>query len=202
MSRLITFGCSYTYGEGLPDVKLNLLRNPKAPSKLSWTKILSDELGLELVNVSFPGSSNTEILYNILTFNFQPDDIVVVMWTHCVRDIRFDSWLQFISQRTRLGFWTTNSNKAWESQITIKDYVYKTWLSIHHAGLFLKSKKINHLHYPFEVSEYKSHVIKELIVDDFSEEGFIVVDKVKDGHPGVESNKLTAYNILRILNEK
>ena len=142
MLRLITFGCSYTYGEGLSDVKKSILGgNPINQSKLGWASLLSQKLNLELVNISYPGTSNTEILYNILTFDFKSTDIVVIMWTHPIRDIMFDSWTKFISFRTRLGFWKKETNKAWAEQVNIKDYVIKTWICIHHADLLLKLKK-------------------------------------------------------------
>lgn len=76
MSRLITFGCSYAYGTGLPDCNnwmFNKLHNLK-PSKMGWASLLAKKLKVDCVNESFPGSSNTEILYNVLKFNYQPDD--------------------------------------------------------------------------------------------------------------------------------
>ena len=201
--EIVTFGCSYTYGEGLPDVKKHFISgNPQNTSKLGWATLVSQKLKLDLVNISYPGTSNTEILYNILTFNFKADDIVVVMWTHPIRDIMFDKWTRFNSFRTRLGFWKKESNTAWEKQVDIKDYVIKTWMCIHHVDLLLKVKKIKYIHYPQDISEYNDYVIKEIKIDNLHNDGFLKVDKVADGHPGVESNRLTAENIFRILNEK
>lgn len=203
MPRLITFGCSYTYGIGLPDIKKNFFGgNALSPSKMGWPALLSDKLNYDLVNISYAGSSNTEILYNILTFKFKPDDTVVIMWTHPIRDIVFDKWTSFISQRTRLGFWWKDKNKEWEKQVNIKDYIIKTWICIHHADLLLQSKNINYIHYPFNVSEYDDYKIKEIAIDNLYKDGFIIVDRTEDLHPAIESNKLTAENIFRILNEK
>ena len=203
MARLITFGCSYTYGEGLPDVKRSIINgNPTNKSKLGWAFLLSQKLNLELVNISYPGTSNTEILYNIVTFNFNADDVVVIMWTHPIRDIMFDRWSNILSFRTRLGFWKKETNKSWAEQVNIKDYVMKTWMCMHHADLMLKSKNINYIHYPQDITEYANYTIKELIIDNVHKDGFLKVDVTEDGHPGVESNKLTAENIFRILNEK
>lgn len=202
-SRLITFGCSYTYGIGLPDIKQYIITgHPMGPSKLGWPKLLSKKLNCKLVNVSYTGSSNTEILYNILTFKFQPNDIVVIMWTHPIRDIIFDKWIHILSQRTRLGFWWKDKNKEWENQVNIKDYITKTWMCMHHADLLLKSKNTNYIHYPFDMTDYKDYKIKEITIDNLCNDGFIVVDRAPDHHPSVESHKLTAENIFRILNAK
>jgi hypothetical protein len=60
MSRLITFGDSFTFGHHLPD-----------PNTQSWPAILADLLNRELVNVADPGASNIEILTAILSFDFK-----------------------------------------------------------------------------------------------------------------------------------
>ena len=78
MSRLVTFGCSFTSGYGLTD-----------PSQ-AWPGILGKLSNRTVVNKSIPGSSNLEILNNILSFKFKKDDIVVVGWTYCHRDIVFN----------------------------------------------------------------------------------------------------------------
>ena len=73
MQRLITFGCSYAYGTGLEDCKnwfFNQFHHLK-PSKLGWAQTLANKLDIELVNKSFPGSSNIEVLYSILKFDFK-----------------------------------------------------------------------------------------------------------------------------------
>jgi hypothetical protein len=201
--RLITFGCSYTYGIGLPDIKTTFITGkPRAPSKIGWAALLAQKLGVELVNVSYPGSSNIEILYNILTFEFKKDDVVVVMWTHPIRDIMFDKWTHIMSQRRRLGFWWQDKESAWENQVSIKDYIIKTWMSIHHADLFLKSKNIKYIHYPFDISEYNDYTVKGIAIDNLHKDGFMIVDRTDDHHPAIESNRLTCENIFRILNAK
>ena len=203
MPRLITFGCSYTYGQGLPDIKLMPFTGyPISSSKLGWAALLSQKLKLELINVSYPGASNIEILYNILTFNFNPDDIVVIMWTHPVRDIVFDKWTNTVSRRTRLGFWRKKKYKLWEDQIDVKDFITKTWIYIHHADIVLKEKKLKYIHYPQNIKEYEDYTIKDLTINNLYTDGFFIIDKTEDYHPGLESNKLTADNIFRILNEK
>lgn len=71
MKRLITFGCSLTYGQFLENRE-----------EECWPKKLANKLGVELINVSEPGASNKQIHYNILNFDFDNDDVCVILWTN------------------------------------------------------------------------------------------------------------------------
>ena len=53
MSRLITFGDSFTYGHGLVDchVPEKNWQGPN-PSKFAWPQVLGDMLGIEVINKS------------------------------------------------------------------------------------------------------------------------------------------------------
>jgi len=79
--RLITFGCSLTYGTGLEDCWENG-HNGSLPSKFAWPNEVANRLNRELVNCAVSGSSNKEILYNLQNFNYQDEDMVVVLWSH------------------------------------------------------------------------------------------------------------------------
>lgn len=80
--RIIAFGCSFTYGHGLPDCyNKNDKKQPgKYPSKYSWVNTYSNLIGLPCVNKAVPGASITRIAWNILSFNFLPKDRAIVMW--------------------------------------------------------------------------------------------------------------------------
>ena len=56
--RLITFGCSNTYGHGLPDCHVPPNEAGPNPSKVAWPQLLADRRGLECVNLGQPGGSN------------------------------------------------------------------------------------------------------------------------------------------------
>ena len=70
MARLVAFGCSLAHGMGLP-----------IPDKQVWGGLLSNYLNREFVNQGIPGASNKQILHAIMNFEFQPDDLVFVLWT-------------------------------------------------------------------------------------------------------------------------
>lgn len=195
MSRLITFGCSYTWGVGLPDDGL-------FPSKVSWPALVAKELNLEIVNKGEPAASNTEILYEILTFDYKPDDCVIVMWTHCYRDVIFSKWgAKFKSLRKRFGTW--KKDKSWQNLMNETDYNTKSWMNINHADLFLKSKQLKYLHYPARPDDLSKNKIQNLIIDNICNDGFFIVDKGSDNlHPGVESHNITAKNIVKVFNGK
>lgn len=203
MSRLITFGCSYAYGTGLPDCNnwmFNKLHNLK-PSKLGWASLLADKLNLELVNESFPGSSNTEIMYNVLKYDYHKDDTVVIMWTHYVRDMLFTVSYKYPFFRDRLGPWAkTHQERKWAEYLSEKDYAMKSWLHIHHADLHLQKQGVKYIHYPATPNELDTHKLDFIDIQNYYNSGIEYVDKATDDlHPGVESNRLLSDKMYRIL---
>lgn len=203
MSRLITFGCSYTYGTGLPDCKnwmFNKLHNFK-PSKMGWASLLADKLDLELVNESFPGSSNTEIMYNILKYDYHKDDTVVIMWTHYVRDMLFNSAHKYPFFRDRLGPWAkTHKERLWTEYLSEKDYAMKSWFHIHHADLHLQKQDVKYIHYPATPEELNKHKLDFIQINNYHSDGIVYLDKATDDmHPGVKTNQLLCETIHRRL---
>jgi hypothetical protein len=81
--RLIAFGCSFTYGHGLPDCydKENNRHAGKYPSKYSWANTFANNLGVTCLNKSMCGSSITRIAWTVYNFKFNTDDVAVIMWT-------------------------------------------------------------------------------------------------------------------------
>ena len=88
MDRLVAFGCSYTYGHGLPDCIMAKGRAGKKPSKFAWPHLLAKKLDKELYNAGVPGASNKLIMDTVINFPFKPTDTVVILWTylsrHCI----------------------------------------------------------------------------------------------------------------------
>lgn len=87
MSRLIAFGCSNTFGQGLPDCGHAPRYCGDNPSELAWPNVAAKKLKLSVVNQAQPGSSNKQINYNILNYNnwFETSDIVVILWSFHAR---------------------------------------------------------------------------------------------------------------------
>ena len=81
MNRLVAFGCSHTYGEGLKDCWVNG-KAGKLPSKYAWPQLLADRLKRRCFNKSMEGASNKFIWHKILNTEFTDKDIVVILWTY------------------------------------------------------------------------------------------------------------------------
>jgi hypothetical protein len=206
--RLITFGCSYTYGIGLPDCKDEW----DPPSKHGWPKLLSDKIDLDLINVSCSGASNFEIVNNIINFEFYESDTVVIMWTHYARDLFFRKLFAKKWPVARLGPWISNNlidrlidtqvivGMKWVENMNDKTFALKSWAHIHHAGLYLKSLKLKHLHFVAMPNDLLKYPVSYSI-DNFCTDGIVIVDRCEDGHPGIESNKKTADLIYTRLHE-
>jgi hypothetical protein len=208
MKKLITFGCSFTYGHGLPDCLHKNGHGPlDYPSKMGWPSMLGNHLNLTVINKSVPGASNLEILYHLLNFNFSNDDTVVIMWTFPFRDLFFErtfkNWLNNKTY-TQLKIFLQKSRwrKLWIPDGDERDYAIRSWIYMHHASLLLKSKNLKHLHYlaiPLDLICHKPDYIE---IENLCTDGFTMVDKAADNlHPGIESNKLTAEKILDELNK-
>lgn len=82
-SRLVAFGCSLTYGHGLPDCYSgsNKKESGVAPSKFAWPSLLADRLNLPCLNLSVSGASNKRICYTICNTDLRPGDLVFINWT-------------------------------------------------------------------------------------------------------------------------
>jgi hypothetical protein len=205
VQRLITFGCSYTYGTALPDCKnwmLDKLHNLQ-PSNMGWASLLAQKLGLECVNESFPGASNSEIMYNVLKYNYKKHDTVVIMWTHYARDMLFNFSYKYPFFRDRLGPWAkTHQERKWAEYLSEKDYAMKSWFHIHHADLYLQQQGVKYIHYPATPKELDSYRLEFINVNNYHSDGIEYVDKATDDmHPGIQSNRLLAEKMYRILND-
>jgi hypothetical protein len=137
MQRLIAFGASNTYGQGLEDCHVPPCDPGPSPSKFAWPSILSQQMGLECKNMSDPGASNAHIIEELLKFKFEPDDIIVVMWTDPYRDILHKNEKETIT----LAHWQQDPSiniKEWVLLHNDYDMSLRSWKTIHHAYVYLK----------------------------------------------------------------
>ena len=133
--RLIVFGCSLTYGHGLPDC-FDPPTNPgQSPSTLGWPNILAQHLGRTCINNALPGESNKAIWNSIINFKYRSTDMVFVLWSYPERTA--------IITRTHIqtiGTW--NNPEYYESVYDSYDADIMSKLFINHANLFLRAKNI------------------------------------------------------------
>lgn len=118
--RLIAFGCSITYGQGLED-NWPYHNTRRFPSYYAWPQVLGDKAGLETVNLGQMGASCKEIVNKVLEYDYQPDDIVVICWSYKERWCIIDE----NETVTRIGPWMwENFRKPMARHITETANVY------------------------------------------------------------------------------
>ena len=137
MSRLVTFGCSHTYGIGLQD-----------PSKEAWPNVLGKLLEKEkTVNKGNPGASIKEIAHTAFNFKFLPTDTVVVLWTHlnryCITGkvgcVRLNPW--FVDKDPLSDYYYKNFHTEYDDLFQSKSYILTTE--------YLISKKVDRVYHTF-----------------------------------------------------
>jgi hypothetical protein len=197
MSRLVVFGCSSTYGQGLPDCTTGR----EKPSKYAWPSLLSRQLELELINKSQCGAPNKKILLEILNFPFNETDQVAILWSFHHRGYLFHKHLD-----SKPIMITDDGSKDFYMIHTEYDMCANTHLDMHHAYSFLEMKKLKNHHFYFDKSlrshiEKKEHIVTmpatyvPYVYEIQADKG---TDKI---HPGVLSHVKISNFILEKIHE-
>jgi len=135
MGRLITFGCSLTYGHGLSDCFVPPYNPGQKPSELGWPHLTAKSLNKECVNLSSPGSSNKRIWNSIVNFKYKKSDIIFILWTSEIRTSIIHK--KHISD---IGPW--NNKSYYTDMYDEHDSLLMSKLYVNHANIFLKSKSL------------------------------------------------------------
>lgn len=219
MSRLLVFGCSFTYGQGLPDCYNDTIKvygdRGDYPSKYSWGYLLGKKLNLEVVNYAKPGIGNLEILIKILQTEFKPDDLVITCFSFFERYFFY----QFTEYDDGYGLRFNNGDQEYYDLVKYdatdkyveQKYYWHNWLAIHHAELYLKSKNITNYSLTIGLDKHmynlkntsnnvqllhQSKIPSLLQLQNFLNIDFKKIDFALDNaHPGLESHMLFASKI-------
>lgn len=201
MARLVSFGCSITYGQGLPDCYVQNTSDPTGfspriyPSKYAWPNILAQKLSLESDNKGIPGASNKEILLKVLDTKFNRDDIVILLWSYTQRSIIFENK----DSKTRFLPFMPESNikKEFYTLHTEHDLIFQSVLDIHHANMFLLNKDIKVYNFYFDELLSKSPLVNILPKIVFMPLTSMHIDNALDNmHPGLKSNEKIAEFLI------
>lgn len=208
-NRIVTFGCSHTYGHGLADCHiLPLGRAGPTPSKFVWPELVGQEFKIVVVNMSRPAASNIEILSRILEFDFLENDLVIVQWTHTARDMLFN-----VSGNQQLGPGFpekyTSNNKDYYMIHNEYDSLIRSLFHIHHGDMFFKYKKLNYIHYMHETEITRINIIKsakfnwfDIPLNSFKLKS-IEIDLADDGnHSGPKTQIEVSKYIISLIKEK
>ena len=112
--KLVTFGCSFTYGHGLSDCIAADGSNGPIASEQAWPSLLGKLTGMEVDNASKPGSGNLMITKAIVDYSkYTKDTVVVIMWSNNDRETIYDNEGKeklhmlpgFLNDRMPKGFW-------------------------------------------------------------------------------------------------
>ena len=204
MSNIVAFGCSITYGHGLPDCFISPNGPGPVPSNFAWPALLGKKLEKNVINEAVPGSSNLEILLKILHYKFQPNDICMVYWSFYNRiDIK------------RLELDPTKPHQAQvkefeKSILTKPDYIkhlaMRNFLMIHHAALFLEEQGLSYFFLDrnsMSVGAKSPDFLKTKKYDNTQSDLSFRIDLSLDNvHPGIKSQeKIANYIHNRITQE-
>ena len=196
--RLVTFGCSYTFGHGLSDCWANNDVGPN-PSKLSWPSLLADHMNVECINNSRPGSSNKRIWHTVLNTSFKHDDVVFIQWSYPARTCKFK-----VYDIEDIGPW----QKEKYEHLDPFDLLVESKLVIHHTNLYLQSKGIKVYNLviadsELEMLELYGNTVDHIPIYISPTYKKKIYPKALDGeHPGEEFHAHYAKQLFDFVNER
>jgi hypothetical protein len=216
MGKLYVFGCSFStvFNEKSlfnSDMKKYYdLRGGNFP--LTWSEILSEDLGLELVNTAQNGFDNYSIFENFckLSDKITSEDIVIIGWSHV---FRFRLYSKSKNQLRSVNVWQTNKNIDLSeiSQQTLDEILVnrdnKLWID----EVYNWMKVINHLsklvkfklyYWSFFVEFPEFYIINELLDLGAKYISHETNGEVRDTHFGEKGHKVQAEYFKNIILEK
>jgi hypothetical protein len=196
LSRLVSFGCSFTYGYALSDA----YDFDSGPSVFAWPNIAAKQLNLKCINNGIPGASNKEILHTIQNFEFKSSDIVCILWTYSNR------WC-IIKENSIENFVHHSKDKFTQFYFQIiyneHDLHLDTFTRVNFAKMYLDSKGIKNLHFVVNsnmlknVPKWSITKFEDLYSDDYRFRYPLGLD---DKHPGDEAHKNFGLDVSKIIN--
>jgi lysophospholipase L1-like esterase len=200
--RLVAFGDSVTYGQGMEDCHIEPNIPGPEPSIFAWPHVLAKDMNRTPINNSLSGVSNLHILWRILNFKFNPNDICVVQWTHFGR-----------TPLTRLTYeplskeWLADDyNKATMLQIEelLPEHLgIKNYITMHHAYIYLKALNIKHVFMLSTRDAFTYEIPMGLVIPTFYKNLILPrVDLALDKHHvGPKSHAILAKILYNKINE-
>jgi hypothetical protein len=197
--RIVAFGCSFTYGHGLPDCyDVTINRSGFSASKLAWPQILANEMNADCINMSQPGASNKEILHTLLNFNFDASDVVIIMWSF------IDRWciLKDYTLFDRLAIdGNVDAVMQYDKIFTVDDLQLDFIYRANFAKFYLDNKNLKNHHVSVKPEEFCPTVMPQWNAVSFSKMSLTEISKhtppaldTLSGypHPGVEAHSMAA----------
>jgi len=201
MSRIIIFGDSNSYGNGLKD-----------PLVENYGYRLGQLINKQVINKAWGGSSNTRIAYTVLNFDFEPGDIVILGWTYASREMLAKAPCDI----TNFGIWLADPSRVHDIPIyrVWLEYFYddydlaiKSFMHMHHINLYLKQKNLKSIQFWFEEFPKTFALKKEYIWADSIKMDFELLEEVQHvditscNHPGPKTHQIFAEYLYKNFKE-
>lgn len=192
--RIIAFGCSYTYGHGLPDCCDNSGQPGNQPSQFAFPALLAKKLNCECINLGKSGNSNKEIWNDVLNFQFKKNDISIITWTY------YDRFCIIKPDKIqRISPWIKKERIFYMNYNNRNDMVLDFYNRLNHIDLYLEKIGIKNLNYIIENNDIKTPNWNLTNI----EGDFEMLDKAGDNcHPGVLSHENFATKIYKLISNQ
>ncbi|MBR19554.1 MAG: hypothetical protein CMA64_05360 [Euryarchaeota archaeon] len=184
---LVAFGCSFTYGHGLPDcIADDGISNGPTPSVLAWPHNLLSICNFKTVdNQGEPGASNKIITKNIIEYKkYSKRSFVIIQWSSFERHTiffnkdnkkRIHMIPNFLSNKMPKDFWYNHSSNSNFTPQEYKDFIKRHYEYYHHdfdvyfdqvirmgyIDAWLKSKGVTQVLHLFFEKEWTETLSKE-----------------------------------------
>jgi hypothetical protein len=205
MTRLVAFGCSHTYGMGLPDCFNRVTKFAgEHPSKLAWPELLANKLGVESVNLSRPGNSCKRIWHDVISTELTDLDTVVILWTHPSRWCVFKENTEAEDIAHYLETPTTNTyyrlfHNHHDSNVDLN-------LRMSHVSLYLNFSGIENYHLIYKPNGYQKLDFNSATTLDLpyslNDLKLSYPKGVDKNHPGEQAHEIFANEIFLKITEK
>ena len=219
--KLVTFGCSFTYGHGLADCVAQDGSHGPTASKRAWPSILGGLTDMQVDNASIAGSSNLMITKTIVDYSkYDKNTVVVIMWSHNNRETIYKDGGEeklhmlpgFLNAGMPKDFWWDKEDTFKKDVTTYYETFHEDWnatlnqmIRMNFVHAFLKSKGIQSFHvycehYHEDFNYFKKFNVRDLNLKRFNWSDHFHIDDALDvpnPHPGPKSHALIATNLRR-----
>ena len=217
--KLVTFGCSFTYGHGLSDCMAEDGSNGPTASEQAWPSVLGKLTGMKVDNASSPGSGNLMITKAIVDYSkFTKQTVVVIMWSNNDRETIYKTGNEklhmlpgFLDDTMPGTFWFDKDKNNFKKTITTYyENYHEDWnatlnqtIRMNFVHAFLKNKGIKSFHvhsehHRLDINYFKKFNVRDLNLKYFNWKNNFHIDDALDipkPHPGPRSHALMATNI-------
>tara|TARA_A100001388_G_C28666141_1_gene449220 strand:- start:294 stop:950 length:657 start_codon:yes stop_codon:yes gene_type:complete len=213
IKRIMAFGCSITYGEGLIDCLDSNNMRPPYPSEYAWPACLGKTFDCPVQNLGHPGTSNKNICNQILQQRYKKDDVAIILWTDFARTTFYTDETRWIDIQPS----STLLQKPWKRKIAKSFYktLYfdinqniESYSAINFAKLYLDEKGVKNYHFiwaelPFNNTkepDWNKVNIRYINLYQDHNPNYIFIDYASDDlHPGIKTQNLIADTMSNII---